>query len=272
MGKLFLCILFVLTIAGSTSARGWRGLIPLHSTRADVERMLGKPSGDCKCHYEADTEFVRVDYAKGPCDGRPGGWNVRPDTVLALTVRSNNDHKFSQLRVNTTNFSKAYDDALYTYYANRTEGVQYTVSSEGLLSSTTYFPATEDSRLRCKCFPPHDESVFPGVPWDSFEGISMDNSFARLDNFAIQLTNSLDWKGHVITYSPLRAGRKGAAAYRNRIRDWLIVKRQIDSRRVAVIDGGHRFKFSVELYLLALDVTAPPPLPTVGDCDPKRGH
>ena len=272
MGKLLLSISFVLAIAPSLSARGWRGIVPLHSTRADVERLLGKPSPNGDYLYQTETHFVRVDYAKAPCEGWPGGWNVPANTVLAFTVRSNAHQRFSDLRVDTTNFSKAYDDAFFAYYANRTLGIQYTVSHEGFLSSTNYFPAADDSRLRCKCFPPQDESVFRGVTFDSFEGIAMENILARLDNFAIQVSNTTDWKGHVITYSPLRAGRSGALAFRNRLHRWLTVKRAIDPRRVTVIHGGHRKKYAGEFYLLPPGVVAPPPLPTIGSCDPKRVH
>lgn len=273
MGKVLLSVLCLLTIATSTLARGWRGIIPLHATRTDVESLLGKPLPDRDYLYQTKNDFVRIDYAKGPCDGYPSGWNVPADTVLALTVRANIDQPFSELRIDTTNFSKTYDDAFFTYYANRTEGIQYTVSGEGLLSSTTYFPATEDLHLRCKCFPPNDESVFRGVSWDSFEGISMDNILARLDNFAIQPSNSpADWKGHVITYSPLSAGRSGALAFRNRLFRWLTVKRGIDARRVTVVDGGHRKKRAGEFYLLPPGVATPPPLPTIGSCDSKRIH
>jgi hypothetical protein len=31
------------------NATGWRGTVPLHSTRSDVERLLGAPTGECKC-------------------------------------------------------------------------------------------------------------------------------------------------------------------------------------------------------------------------------
>ena len=273
MGKTLLTILFVLISVPVISARGWRRIIPLHSTRSDVERLLGKPLPDSDYLYQTENDFIRVDYSKGPCDGWLLGWNVPRDTVLEFTVRSNTPVLFSELHIDTTNFWKAYDDASFTYYANRKQGIQYVVSSEGVLNDTKYFPTTEDSRLRCKCFPTEDGSVFRGMSWDSFEGVSTENLLARLDNFAIQLTNSpRGWKGHVIIYSPLRAGRRAAASYTQRIRNWLIVKRQIDSRKVAIIDGGHRENFAGELYLLPPGVAAPPPLPKVASCERKRGR
>jgi hypothetical protein len=271
MGKVLLAMSLVLTIAPSLSARGWRGIIPLHSTRADVERLLGKPSSEVDNLYKTENDLVRVDYAKGPCNGWPRGWNVASDTVLALTVMPSAKQMFSDLHVAIATFSKTYDDAFFTYYASRAQGVEYIVSSEGFLSSTKYFPARGDAVLRCKCFPSEDDSVFRGETWDSFEGISMENILARLDNFAIQLSNSRpDWKGRVITYSPLRAGRSGASAFRNRLYEWLTVKRGIDPRRVTVIAGGHRQKYSGEFYLLSPGVTAPPPLATIGSCDQKH--
>ncbi len=263
-------ILLVSHAAVSVFAHGFRGIVPLHSTRADVELLLGKPSTD-NYIYKTENEFVRVDYAKGRCEGWPSGWNVPADTVLSLTVRSNAAQVFSALHIDTSDFSTVYDDAFFTYYANRTQGIEYTVSREGVLSSIKYFPAAHDSNFRCKCFPSEDESVFRGVSWDSFEGISMDNIFARLDNFALQLLNSeTDWKGYVITYSPLSAGRTGALAFRKHVHDRLIVKRGIDSHRVTIKDGGHRQKFAGELYLLPPGIAAPRPLPTVGSCYPKR--
>src|SRR5688572_31814092 len=96
MGKLLLSIIFVLTIAPASSARGWRGIVPLHSTRADVELLLGKSTDECDCVYRTENEVVRVDYAKAPCEGWPRGWNVPVGTVLAFSVGTKNDQKRSE--------------------------------------------------------------------------------------------------------------------------------------------------------------------------------
>jgi hypothetical protein len=273
MGQLLLSILFVLAIAPSLSARGWRGIIPLHSTRVEVERLLGKPTGECQCHYETDAEFVRVDYAKGLCAGWPSGWRVPADTVLAFRVGTKSDLRFSDLHIDDPKFWKTYDDAFFAYYANRLEGIQYTVEREGTVRSIEYFPSSVDLNLRCKCFPPDDGSVFRGRPFDSFEGISFYDASARLDNFAVMAQNSgAGWRAHIITYSPLRTTRAAGLSYRNRVRNWLVVKRGLDARKVTVVDGGHREQFGAELYLLPDELTSPPPFPTIGSCDPKRVH
>jgi hypothetical protein len=178
--------------------------------------------------------------------------------------------KFSDLHIDESQFSKTYDDTLVGYYANRFEGIQYVVESDGTVNHIDYFPSTADLNLRCKCYPPDDGSVFRGMAWDSFGPVSMDSVLARLDNFTIALLNSpANWTGRVITYSPLRAGPVQAAAYRKRIRDWLFVKRKMDPGRLAVINGGHRETFGGELYLVPPGNLVPPPLPTIGTCEPK---
>src|SRR6185503_17182878 len=84
MGKLLISTCLALTLAAPLSARGWRGIIPLHSTRADVESLLGKPLPDRDYLYQTEDHFVSVDYAKGPCEGWPSGWNVTANTVLSI--------------------------------------------------------------------------------------------------------------------------------------------------------------------------------------------
>ena len=44
MRALATIILVALCAVGTANGKGWRGIIPLHSTRADVERLLGQPT------------------------------------------------------------------------------------------------------------------------------------------------------------------------------------------------------------------------------------
>lgn len=43
MRRLLLCASLVLLYTSSVAAKDWRGILPLHSTRADVEALLGPP-------------------------------------------------------------------------------------------------------------------------------------------------------------------------------------------------------------------------------------
>src|SRR6266849_4384328 len=44
--RIVLSFLLLLTGAVTSLAKEWRGIVPLHSTRADVERLLGVPTID----------------------------------------------------------------------------------------------------------------------------------------------------------------------------------------------------------------------------------
>ena len=51
-------------------AKGWRGIVPLHSTRADVEQLLGPPDRKGNkpvVSYDLEKEQVTIIYSREPC-------------------------------------------------------------------------------------------------------------------------------------------------------------------------------------------------------------
>src|SRR5689334_7259730 len=58
------CLAFVLLLvmSATSQAKPWRGIIPLKSTRADVERLLGTPNAKYG-HYEFPEETATIYYA-----------------------------------------------------------------------------------------------------------------------------------------------------------------------------------------------------------------
>src|SRR5882762_233211 len=97
-------IVLSITLISISSSRveGWKGIVPLHSTRADVERLLGPPVRLCEkgCSYDTKTLGVFVLYSGEPCDnGDQNGWRVPPDTVISLTVYPIAKPKLSELRL-----------------------------------------------------------------------------------------------------------------------------------------------------------------------------
>src|SRR5580765_6270655 len=80
----------------SMQNKGWQGIIPLHSTRTDVERLLGPPkTGGSVSIYGTRTGLVEIDYASAPCKGRVLGWNVSTDTVLEISVAPQSEERVS---------------------------------------------------------------------------------------------------------------------------------------------------------------------------------
>jgi len=80
----------------------WRGITPLHSTRADVERLIGPPTSPGGFDYALKDEHVFILYSGKGCEkGKKGGWSVPPDTVLSIMVASRKEQKISDLKLNT---------------------------------------------------------------------------------------------------------------------------------------------------------------------------
>src|SRR5687768_16252810 len=75
MRLIIACPLIALLLVPSSFTKEWRGIIPLRSTRADVERLLGPPEPGSRGVYRTGSERITVSYAEGPCDY---GWQVPP--------------------------------------------------------------------------------------------------------------------------------------------------------------------------------------------------
>lgn len=149
-------LLIVLATAIPSQAKEWRGIVPLHSTRADVERLLGPPSTDRSdtTFYELERERVSFTYAKGPCGAESSGWNVPRDTVISIWITPKpNLLKLADLKLDESKYKKERDDHVQyiVNYINEVEGVSYQVdtSDDGMVTLIKYFPAAKDGHLRC---------------------------------------------------------------------------------------------------------------------------
>jgi hypothetical protein len=58
--NVLLAPLLTVMLSSYVTAKSWRGIAPLHSTNADVERLLGKPalSDGSGLHYDLENETV----------------------------------------------------------------------------------------------------------------------------------------------------------------------------------------------------------------------
>lgn len=154
---LFLCMCAVFTTAVLAEAKEWRGIVPLHSTREDVERLLGQSNEKCQCGYSLNDVNVSVVYANGkPCgeeesnDWRVGGWRVPRDTVIQLTVYYKPRRRLSELKIDVSRYKKISNEELpgVFYYVDADEGVRIEVVGD-TVGGITYFPAAKDSNLSC---------------------------------------------------------------------------------------------------------------------------
>ena len=141
-----LCLFWLWSLAKAGSPRGWRGVIPLHSTRSDVERAFGPP--DSTGFYDFKTESAEFFYSAGPC---VNGYKVPKDTVISIRVIPKGEMRFSDLKLNRRRFRQSRDPELpgLFYYNNDDEGTMIHVSG-GSVVDITFGWAKRDRRLLCK--------------------------------------------------------------------------------------------------------------------------
>ena len=146
MSRLLLSII-VLACCLPIVAHGktWRGIVPLRSTRADVERLLGPGN---RGHYQFDEERAHVNYAEGECNPVNGCLCFVPkDTVISIHVQLEVEMSFSKLNIDKKNYEKfvSRKDPNLVTYSNDKEGIIYTVNEENDdVKAINYLPTAKD--------------------------------------------------------------------------------------------------------------------------------
>lgn len=205
-GKVVIQLIAVVLLAafqpfyGQAPQRGWAGIVPLHSTRTEVEARLGKPSGACQSCYGNANESVVIDYAKGPCKGPPHGWNVPAGTVLQINLYPKSKSPIAQLGLNEQEYDLSQGvGETAVYYTNVREGIKYAVN-DGVVHSISYIPSRREINLRCKGFPAYEGGVREYRPYAAFSAKAQMID-QRLGEFGLQLANNERLKGFIITYA-----------------------------------------------------------------------
>ncbi len=150
MRQLIIYCLLVLTLEGAAFAKSWRGIVPLRSTRADVEKILGTPTA-ANHVYKIGAGTVDVTYAQQRCEPNAaagwGSWNVPSDTVINLSFDA--DFLVSDLKIrNLEKYKLRTDNSPSTEYRLPGEGIQYSVKGDRVVK-ITYGPTDKDKNLRC---------------------------------------------------------------------------------------------------------------------------
>jgi len=148
--ELIVACLLILTFDLTVSAKSWRGIVPLRSTRADVEKILGKPTASNHV-YKIGAGTVDVTYSQQRCEHSAasgwGSWNVPSDTVINLSFDA--DFLVSDLKIrNLERYKLRTDNSLITEYRLLVEGIQYSVKGDRVVR-ITYGPTDKDKNLRC---------------------------------------------------------------------------------------------------------------------------
>lgn len=256
------CALAVLSSAAPAAAKAWRGVVPLASTRADVERLLGRPAhtGDGWHFYDLRGEAVVVRFSEGKCDPWGLKWDVPGDTVTHVGVVPRRRVKVSTLLTTKSAGAKG-TEAAYAVYQDRRAGL--TVEAHhGFVAVATYEPGSADYARRCPALEKLGHFAHYH-PFDTYGQLPLEDEWARLDNYANGLTESPLFRGVVVAYGGRRGPRGEARARGARAINYLVRVRGIEPWRVTAIDGGHREEPATTLSIFMiggkiLDFEVPP--------------
>lgn len=151
MFRKFLAILSILFILPLTAlevqAKPWRGIVPLKSTRADVERLLGLPGKHGRYQFENERAYIHYT-GGGPCDPvNTCLCVVSKDTVMSIYVELEVEMRFSTLKLAKKKYKKfvSPQDRTVATYSNEKDGIVYTVDEEhDEVIAIEYFPSDKD--------------------------------------------------------------------------------------------------------------------------------
>jgi hypothetical protein len=156
--------LLVSTSAGQTVPieKGWNGILPLESTKGEVEKVFGKPyrvDDDGHYNYRRDDFVVQVNYVEAPCRANKYNHikvNLPADTVLDTWVYLTKAILMSDLSFNRTSYNRdtsAIADNVVKYI-NRDAGIRIDASifpdKKEYAVAITYKPSAS-ARLRVAC-------------------------------------------------------------------------------------------------------------------------
>ena len=276
MRKLILIILMVLIAATSVAAKDWRGIFPLKSTRAEVERIFGLPKAtkdrlvinNGHWVYFLNQEEVHFVFA---VDGFPGeskcATHVAEGTILRIDVRPIIQPLVSSLDIDERKFRK-FDptfgqDPDAVAFINEEDGLLIQ-TSKGKVSEMIYVPSRSDRQLCPNLYGSLEDFLIPiicGLALDSFGDIRFEDEKARLDNFAIQISNEKSAHGFIIVYGPRKATINRAQRRANRAKNYMAKVRGIESKRLYAVDGGYSDQLEIKLYVAPAGAEPPPLTP-----------
>ena len=146
-------LLTLILTAVEADARGWRGIVPLKSTRADVERLLGLPGKHGRYQFENERAYINY-RGTGPCaPENVCSCTVPEGTVLSIHVALEVEMSFSALRLDKKKYEKyvSPQDPTVATYSNEKDGIIYTVDQKhDDITDIQYLPAEKDCEQALK--------------------------------------------------------------------------------------------------------------------------
>lgn len=281
MQRLVLIFSLIVVSATSVAAKDWRDIVPLKSTRADVERIFGLPKAtkdrlvvnNGRWIYFLDQEEVHFVFAVGESKCVAP---IAEGAILRIHVRPNIEPPVSSLDIDERKF-RTFDPTPWgdpddLAFINEEDGLLIK-TWKGKVSEMIYVPSGSD-RLSCPDFSgPYLEALFTpiicGLAFDTFGNIRFEDEKARLDNFAIQISNYKYAHGFIIVYAGRKATVNEAQRRANRAKNYMVKVRGIESERLYAVDGGYREDLEIKLYVGPVGAEPPGLAPTLDPAQVK---
>jgi hypothetical protein len=153
---ILILISFSALVAEFQKSAQWKRIVLMHSTRKDVESLLGpsKNSGYIASYPVEDGTLNVEYYPYRYCEPRgDADWNLPQWAVLELTYRPDHPSKLQSLKLDLSKFrktSESFDAPDLVSYVNNEEGVDYTFQEDGTLNDIRYFPGNRYKEFRCR--------------------------------------------------------------------------------------------------------------------------
>jgi len=268
LGTISLCACILAGAPMGAAAKSWRGLTPLRSMRADVERLLGHSDAPSGGVYKVENEAVFIQYQEGSCKDKPTGWNVARGTVINIEVRPIRQLSVAELPVDLSKFTKKVNPELpdFIHYIDAEEGVTYVVYNEAKVVNIYYHPTAGDLRFRCPKYaaPPlaPGADTYSSRPSVTYHGLRLNSGVKRLvAKFARDLEAQPTAAAYVIAYRGPGSRVRAVRAHLEQVKEYLNGL-GVARGRIVIINGGYRKKPTVELFLRSLNL--PPPAASPG--------
>ena len=264
----------VLLAATSVAAKDWHGIFPMMSTRADVERIFGLPKAtknrlavnNGRWIYFLNQEEVHFVFAvddfprESACVTR-----IAEGTILRIKVKPMIQPLVSSLDIDEKKFSK-FDptfgvDPDEVSFINEADGLLIRASN-GKVSEMIYVPSESDRRVCSGFYGSLEGLLLPppiGTAFDDFGDIRFSDEKARLDNFAIRLSQEKSVHGFIIVYAGRKATVDEAQRRANRAKNYMVTVRGIESERIYAVVASYREELQIKLWV-APPGAEPPPL------------
>lgn len=141
-------VILALLLGVTTHAKEWRGITPLHSTRADVERLLGPAEHDFPTGhsiYRVDRTPVEIVFVQN--SGERCSDEIRPGTVLSIFVDPTDGMSLADFKIDLTRMKRlSFENPDYRAYYDKESGFLISLL-EGRLTTIWYLASADDMHL-----------------------------------------------------------------------------------------------------------------------------